>query len=203
MPRIDKRNWTGVDSALDPPGRLPFDDPLDLSWSIVDHALAHRRPTVIADLHAHGVNVLADSSAWRYRETSTFAVDAMMNLPYSPSEPIGTVGSSIAKFVEAELRSQEACHADAYLIPGFIPRDTLDDISDLTLAAVEAALRMTGLTPKPFIAYVGTHTEQPDITMRILDQISRSVEGVYLQITPFAPQSDSPSKLIKCADLAR
>ena len=26
VPRIDKRNWTGVDSALGPPGRLPFDD---------------------------------------------------------------------------------------------------------------------------------------------------------------------------------
>ena len=30
VPRIDKRNWTGADSALGPPGRLPFDDPLDL-----------------------------------------------------------------------------------------------------------------------------------------------------------------------------
>lgn len=203
VPRIDKRNWTGVDSALGPPGRLPFEDPLDLAWGIVDLALAHRKPTVVTDLHAHGVKVLADSSAWRYRESSTFAVEAMMSLPYAPPEPIGTIGSSIADFVEAEIRHQEASQVDAYLIPGFVPRDKLDDVSDLTLTAIDAALRMTDLMPKPFIAYVGTHSEQPDVTVRLLDEISRSVEGVYLQITPFAPQTDSPSKIIRCAELAR
>ncbi len=201
VPRIDKRNWTGVDSALGPPGRLPFDDPLDLPWAIVDLALAHHKPTVVTDLHARGVKVIADSSAWRYRETSTFAIAAMTNVPYAPVEPLGTTGSSIANFVEAELRFQEACQVDAYLIPGFVPRHKLDDITDLALTAIDAALRLTDLTPKPFVAYVGAHSEQPDAAVRLLGEISRSVEGVYLQITPFAPQSDSPSKIIRCADL--
>ena len=30
VPRIDKRNWSGIDRALGPPGRLPLDDPLEL-----------------------------------------------------------------------------------------------------------------------------------------------------------------------------
>lgn len=159
------------------------------------------KPTVVTDLHAHGVKVIADPSAWRYRETSTFAIAAMTNVPYAPAEPLGAIGNSIADFVEAELRHQEASQVDAYLIPGFVPRHKLDDITDVTLTAVDAALRMRDLRPKPFVAYVGAHSEQADIAVRLLGEISRSVEGIYLQITPFAPQSDSPSKIIRCADL--
>jgi hypothetical protein len=111
--RIDKCNRTGIDTALGPPGRLPFDDPLDLAWAIVDLALTRDKPTVVTDLHAHGVKVIADSSAWRYRETSTFAIDSMTNVPYAPGEPLGATGTSIADFIERELRVQEACHVDA------------------------------------------------------------------------------------------
>ncbi len=37
VPRIDKRNWSGVDRALalgGPPGCLPLGDGVDLPWAI-------------------------------------------------------------------------------------------------------------------------------------------------------------------------
>ncbi len=192
VPRIDKRNWTGVDSALGPPGRRPFDDPLDLPWAIADLSFTHRKPTIVTDLHAHGVKVLADSSAWRYREASTFSIEAMMSVPYAPIDPLGAHGTSIVEYVKADLRHQEARQVDAYLIPGFVPRHKMDDTTDLTMTAIDTALRMADLTPKPFVAYIGVHSEQPDLAIRLLGEICRTVEGIYLQVTPFAPQTDSP-----------
>lgn len=67
IPRIDQRNWAGVDRALGPPGRLPLDGPpLDVPWTIVDLACARTKPSVLAELRAHGVKILLDGSGWRY-----------------------------------------------------------------------------------------------------------------------------------------
>ncbi len=67
LPRIDKRNWTGVDRTLGPPGRLPLGDGLELPWAITDHAYAHKLSSMVGALHDHDVKVICDSSAWRYR----------------------------------------------------------------------------------------------------------------------------------------
>ena len=72
LPRIDKPNWAGVDRAPGPAGRLPLGDGLDLGWAIVDQAYARLRPSMPKDLRDHGVGLICDSSAWRYREVATF-----------------------------------------------------------------------------------------------------------------------------------
>lgn len=124
VPRIDKRNWIGVDRALGPPGRLPLGYGVDLRWVIVDHAYAHLRPEMVQALRDHDVRVLCDSSAWRYRESVTFSIEAMAKAPYAPPRPIDAPGEDLRSFVEADLRCQAEIGASAYLIPGFIPRDT-------------------------------------------------------------------------------
>ena len=155
LPRIDKRNWTGVDRALGPPGRLPLGDGVELDWAIVDHAYARARPSMPEALVSHGVKTIVDSSAWRYREQPTFDVDAMATAPYAPASPL-VERVDVRRFVEADLRSQCELGADAYLIPGFVPRDRNDDVSAMTLTAVETALAMSDLDPRPFIAFATT-----------------------------------------------
>ena len=199
LPRIDKRNWTGVDRALGPPGRLPLGDGVELDWAIVDHAYAKAKPSMAAALASHGIKTIVDSSAWRYREQPTFDVDAMASAPYAPASPL-IERDDIRQFVEADLRSQSELGADAYLIPGFVPRDRNDDVTTLTLTAVETALAMSDIDPRPLIAFAGMHSERLDAGTEFLDVISRAVAGVYLQITPLRPQHDTVSKLLRCAD---
>lgn len=203
VPRIDKRNWTGVDRALGPPGRLPLGDGVDLPWAIVDHAYAHVRPEMAQALRDHEVQVLYDSSAWRYREAATFSIESMTKAPYAPSHPIEVPGDQLRSFVEADLRSQAAMGASAYLIPGFVPRDKGDDVTALTLQAVDVALGMRDLEPHPLIAFVGVHASRLEHGAELLERLSRSVAGVYIQLTPFQPQSDTVSKLTRSADLFR
>jgi len=201
LPRIDKRNWTGVDRALGPPGRLPLGDGLELPWAIADHAYAHKLPSMVRALHDHDVKVICDSSAWRYREVPTFGIEAMTAPPYAPKEPIGQVDDAFRRFVEADLRAQGEIGADAYLIPGFVPRYRDDDIGDITLAAVDIALGMTDIDARPFIAFVGMHSERLDRGVELLGRLHRAVAGAYIQVTPFRPQSDTVSKLIRCGDV--
>lgn len=201
LPRIDKRNWTGVDRALGPAGRLPLGDGVDLPWAVVDHAYACARPSMREALTAHDVRLIVDASAWRYRETATFAVDSMTAAPYAPSEPIDGRGDALRHLVESDLRSQCEMGAAAYLIPGFVPRNRDDSVDDLILDAIDIALGMSDLDPRPFIAFVGIHSERFDRGAELLARINRAVAGVYVQITPFRPQSDTVSKLLRCADL--
>lgn len=203
VPRIDKRNWSGVDRALGPPGRLPLGDGVDLEWAVVDHAYAHVRPEMTQALRDHDVQVLYDSSAWRYREPETFSIESMTEAPYAPKRPIEAPGDEVRSFVEADLRSQAALGASAYMIPGFVPRDRHDDVAALTLQAVDVALGMQDLSPLPLIAFVGVHASRIEHGLKLLDRLSRSVAGVYIQLTPFQPQTDTVSKLTRSADLFR
>lgn len=62
---------------------------------------------------------------------------------------------------------------------------------------------MRDLEPRPLIAFVGVHASRPEQAVELLDRLSRSVAGVYVQLTPFRPQIDSVSKLTRSADLFR
>jgi hypothetical protein len=170
VPRLDKRNWAGVDRALGPPGRLPLDEPVDLPWVIVDLAIGMGKPSVVQALHAHGVKVHADSSAWRYREYATFSVDAMSRAPYAPSDPIGARGADLRSFVEEVLRAQCRIGVDAYFVPGFVPRSRSDDITALTVEAIGTALAMTDLDARPMMAFVGMQSEQLDAGVRLVER---------------------------------
>src|SRR5438046_2877427 len=201
VPRLDKRNWAGVERALGPPGRLPLDEAVDLPWVIVDLAWVTGKPSVVEALHAHGVKVIADSSAWRYREYATFSIDAMSRAPYAPSDPIGAPGAELRSFVEEVLRAQCRTGVDAYLVPGFVPRGRTDDITSLTVEAISTALAMTDIEPRPMVAFVGMYSEQLEAGVQLVEDLSRSIAAVYAQITPFKPQADTASKLLRCADV--
>jgi hypothetical protein len=201
VPRIDKRNWSGIDRALGPAGRLPLDDPLELPWVILDLAWALGKPSIVDALHAHGVRVIGDASAWRYREQATFTIETMATAPYAPTAPIRSDGTAIRSFVEHVLRAQAEIGVDAYLLPGFVPRSRTDDTRAMTLEAIDVAVAMTDLEPRPWIAYIGVHSEQLEAGVGLLGEVSRSVAAVYAQITPFKPQADTASKLLRCADL--
>jgi hypothetical protein len=149
-------------------------------------------------LASHGVKTIVDSAAWRYREQPTFDV-CNGDGPVRPASPL-VERDDVRRFVEADLRSQCELGVDAYLISGFVPRDRNDDVSAMTLTAVETALAMSDLDPRPFIAFAGLHSERLDAGTEFLDAISRAVAGAYLQITPLQPQHDTVSKLLRCAD---
>jgi hypothetical protein len=161
------------------------------------------RPEIGQALRSHGIQVLYDSSAWRYRESATFSIEAMTKAPYAPAHPIEGPGSELRSFVEGDLRAQAAIGAAAYLIPGFVPRDRHDDVAALTLEAVDVAVGMHDLDPRPLVAFVGVHASRVDDGVELLDRLSRSVAGVYIQVTPFEPHGDTVSKLTRSADLFR
>ncbi len=121
--------------------------------------------------------------------------------PYAPKEPIGQVDDAFRRFVEADLCAQCEIGADAYLIPGFVPRGRNDRVEDITLAAVDIALGMTDIDARPFIAFVDMHSERLDRGVELLGRLHRAIGGAYIQVTPFRPQSDTVSKLIRCTDV--
>lgn len=45
------------------------------------------------------------------------------------------------------------------------------------------------------------HSEQLEAGVRLVEDLSRSVAALYAQITPFRPQADTASKLLRCADV--
>lgn len=201
LPRIDKRNWTGVDKTLGPPGRLPLGDGVDLPWVIADHGYARKVPSMPKALRDHDVKMLLDSSAWRYREAATFSIEAMTSAPYAPPAPLAEVDDTFRSFVEADLRSQCEVGADAYLIPGFVPRGKDDNVDGLILEAVDIAVGMTDIDARPLVAFVGVHSERIERGLALMERLHRAVTAVYVQVTPFRPQSDTVSKLVRCGDL--
>jgi len=205
IPRIDQRNWSGVDRALGPPGRLPLDGPpLDVPWAIVDLPWVRTKPSVLADLRGHGVRVLLDGGGWRYRELATFGVARLTNQSFAPQAPLDASDlGAVRQYVRLELREQARLNADAYLIPGFIPRTRTDDVQLLIGAAVEAAMGCAELDAKPFVLFVGAHADNLARASEIIAELPRSIAGLYLQITPLTPMRDGPSKLLRYSQFLR
>jgi hypothetical protein len=125
----------------------------------------------------------------------------MSTAPYAPTAPIGSDGAATRSFVEHVLRAQAEIGVDAYLLPGFVPRSRADDTRAMTREVIDVAVARTDLEPRPWIAYVGMHSEHLEAGIDLLGDVSRSVAAVYVQITPFKPQADTASKLLRCADL--
>lgn len=84
--------------------------------------------------------------------------------------------------------------ADAYIVPGSIPRRRGDDSHKLTMAAVQTALDFVGngVKPKPLIGFAGVHTSDIDGAYCLLDELPYSLEALYVQMTPLSPMTDSP-----------
>ena len=149
VPRVGQRNHKGVDVALGPAGQSSFDGPpLYLPWAVVDAPWVQGRPDLLAGMRSGGTRLIFDTGAFRYREQGGFAIPKYRDAPWAPAGPLheGALGV-LREYVRRDLRAQADLGADAYLIPGFIPRDRTDDVSVLTLAAVEEPWPSRGCQP--------------------------------------------------------
>ena len=201
LPRIHAGNAAAVDRCLEPPmldGSL-----LDLPWALVEAPWALRKPALLDHLRSYRTQLLVDTQAWRYREEDTFSVRKFADVPYAPKEPLSHLSEKeFDDFVRRDLDAQASLGADAYLLPGYIPRRKDDDAADLTLAGVDVALKAVGadLKPMPLIGFIGVHTRDFDSAYRLLEKLPYSLEAVYVQFTPVTPTSDAPNKLVSIAE---
>lgn len=202
MPRIHAGNYHPVDRSLEPP--TLDGSHLDLPWAIVEGPWALKDPPLLAHLRGYGTQVLVDTQAWRYGEAGTFSVPKCTEVPYAPPAPLAELPDDALKdFVRGDLSVQEQLGADAYIVPGSIPRRHDDGILKLTMTAVQTALDFVGngVKPRPLIGFAGVHTADLDGAYRLLDELPYSLEAVHVQITPLSPMNDSPGKLVTIASL--
>lgn len=200
LPRIHAGNYRAVDRSLEPP-TLDGSN-LELPWAIVEAPWAAKKPALLEHLREYGTQVLIDTQAWRYREAETFSVAKFRAMPTAPDEPLdGLNEGAFQDFVRRDLELQEQLGADAYIVPGSIPRGRGDDILKLISTSIQTSLDFVGngVKPKPMIGFIGVHTSDLDGAYRLLNELPYSLEALYVQVTPATPMSDSPSKLVNIA----
>lgn len=197
VPRIGLRNHKGVDVTLGPPGQASFEGaPLDLPWAVVDAAWAYGRADLLGGLRSNGVRLIFDTGSFRYREPGPFAVAKHREAPWAPASVLhdGDL-PTLREYVRRDLRAQADLNADAYLVPGFVPRDRTDDVSLLTLAAVEEAVGFADLPAKPLVGVLGVHPSNTAAGRYLLDRLSNSLAGLFVQFSQLDPYRDSASRL--------
>jgi hypothetical protein len=189
IPRVDRRNQNGVGAALAHPGQASLEGQLlDLPWAIIDAADCDRA-AVVDNLRAHGTRLMFDTAAYRFREADTWNVPKYRAMPWSPPAPVHDGDpAALRLYVRRDLVHQEQLQADAYLVPGFRPRDRMDDIRAITLMAVDESVRWTPKRTKPLVAFLGVHTGNPDAGLRLANELSQGVGGVFVQFTPINPR---------------
>jgi hypothetical protein len=198
VPRVGPRNSLQVDRTLSPTNL--FGEAIQLPWAIIDLHWAITDPYLIQHLRQAGTKLLFDSQAWRYREAATFGMPKFVALPHAPREPIQGPGTALRDYVRADLLAQAKLHADAYLIPGFLPHNRDDDFRPITLAAIDHAISaLSDLAPKPLVAFLGGHTKNLGAAEKLVAEVHGAVGGLYVQLTPVHPMKDSPAKLVDVA----
>ncbi len=198
IPRIASQNYKAVDRCLGPDTLL--DAPLDLPWAIVDAPWAEKNQEFLASLRAHGT-ILLDGSCWRYRYGPTFEVRTMAGASWAPTGPLTADGPELARFVRDSLRAQAKLDVSAYLVPGLMPDDKHEDLRRAYGTIVTAAAEFDELPPKPLLLFVGVHSKGLEAGHALLDALPSFLSGLYLQVAPTAPITDSPTKLQRIAEL--
>ncbi len=196
VPRIGQENYKAVDRCIGP-ADLFTSTPLDLPWAIVDGAWAESRPELLDTLRKHGTRLMVDTFGWRYRYPNSLEISKLRSVSWAPAAAMSVADSTAGEaLVRSSLRAQAELAADAYLIPGWLPADRLEDLSPAYERILAAARRqIEDIPPKPMVLFVGGHTKALDQVARLLDQLPHFISGVYLQLTPLAVSKDSPSKL--------
>lgn len=202
IPRIDARNAAGVDRAVGVPGQPTLEGvELRLPLVIAEGAWAATRPALLNHLKACGGQVLVDTSAWRFREPTTFSMAKYRATPYFPREPLHIDDEpALRHFVRQNLLAQYEYGATALLIPGFLPRHVGDEPSPMTRIAIDEALSCRDLPPLPLVAFVGSHSLELEKLIDFVADLHRGVSALYVQCTPVAPLHDSTSKLTGVVD---
>lgn len=205
LPRIDARNYRAVERCLTRDGPGLFHEALDLPWAVLEGPWALRHGAATLELcRDRGVSVLVDIQAWRYHDARTFLVDKFTAPPYAPGSPLSlSARTEMQSFVAAALEAQAALGAAAFLLPGAVPKNARDDVSELTLALIDAARATVLAEPRPCVAFIGAHASSMKRAHALIDQLPLWLEGVYVQVTPSNPLCDSTSKLIDALVLMR
>lgn len=195
LPRIDVSNYKALDRVLGP--RQLFDPvDLDLAWVILDGAWVHGQSELLERLHRSGVPYLVDTSAWRFQSHTAFDVRKLTSMRHSPGEAwSSTELGEFHRFVADDLQYQASLGVSAYLVPGLVPRNKDEDLSEHDKEVAEIVKRVALDTPRPAIATIGVHTLDLARARQRLNDLSGVYEGIYLQATPIHPYNDSVSKM--------
>ena len=156
---------------------------------------------MLTQLRPLGVRLLVDTQAWRVGDERTWEVDKYVRLGHRPVSPISMDGvDAFADFVGADIAWQISLGADALLLPGLMPlKDDDAGIRSLGLAA-EVALRSDAAAGVPTVGFLGIHSQSlTDVPSFTADPIIRLLSGLYVQVSPVNPMTDSVSKLVYVA----
>lgn len=197
VPRIGRQNHRALDRALAPPS-LFGDEPSDLPWVIVDGAWATPDTPLLSHLRSVGVRLLVDTQSWRFGDERTWEVRKYAALDHRPEGPLALDAvDAFVEYTKADLEWQVRLGADALLLPGLMPEKDGDaGIRSLTLAA-EVALTSEVAFGKPIVGFLGAHSQSlGQIAGFAGDPMISLLSGLYVQISPVKPMTDSPSKLI-------
>lgn len=205
IPRVDARNYKAVERCLTRNGPGLFNEGLDVPWAVLEGPWALQHGAATLELcRDRSVAVLVDTQAWRYHDPRTFLVDKFTAPPYAPSAPLSlSAPANLRSFVGADLEVQASLGAEAFLVPGAIPKSAHDDVTERTLALIDAARPTALAEPRPCMAFVGAHSSALDRAHALIDQLPLWLEGVYVQVTPSNPLRDSTAKLIDAMVLMR
>lgn len=200
IPRIGSQNYKAVDRCLGPDSL--FDAPVELPWAIVEAPWAEKNQDFLASLGEQGTRILLDDSGWRYRYAPTFDVATMAKASWAPDAPLTTNNpEALGRYLRETLRSQAKLDASAYLVPGFVPDDRHEDLRGSYEAIASIVGTFDELPPKPLVLFVGAHSAGLSLAHALLDELPGYLSGVYLQVGPSAPATDSPTKLLQLTEL--
>lgn len=205
IPRVDARNYKAVERCLTRDGPGLFHEGLDVPWAVLEGPWALQHGAATLELcRDRSVAVLVDTQAWRYHDPRTFLVDKFTTPPNAPCAPLSlSAPAALRSFVGADLEVQASLGAAAFLVPGAIPTSAHDDVTERTLALIEAARPTALAEPRPCVAFVGAHSSALDRAHALIDQLPLWLEAVYIQVTPSNPLRDSAAKLIDALVLMR
>lgn len=195
IPRVGEENYKAVDRCVGQ-ADLFNPDPLDLPWAIIDGAWAEGRPELLNTLRTNGTKLLIDTHGWKYRYGATADVAKLSNASWSSAATVSLTDRASGRLlVEASIRAQAALGADAYLVPGWMPDQSCEDLRTAYAGIFETIGAFDDVEARPFVLFVGGHTKGIERVIALLDEVPHFVAAVYVQLSPIAPSKDGPSKL--------
>lgn len=85
------------------------------------------------------------------------------------------------------MRAQSGLDAGAYFLPGWLPAMPGEDLRPAYEQVVATAARYDDVPAKPFVLFVGGHTQGLEQVVTLLDELPHFISGIYLQMTPVSP----------------
>lgn len=201
-PRIGRHNYKALERAISQPS-LFGDEPSDIPWVIVDGTWATPDSPLLGRLRSVGVHVIVDTQAWRFCDARTWEVGKFGTQRHKPDAPL-TLDSvdAFVDFVKADIAWQLMLGADAVFLPGMMPKKDSDAGTRGLSVAADVALTSDIAPGIPIVGFLGAHSQSLDEVRAFAAEPTISLlSGVYVQVSPIDPMTDSVSKLIDVAQV--